>query len=77
MNVSANSLMNATGGANNNNSNPISALNNAGMVGSSQNLLASLLGGGTNTNSLVSLLQLQNQSNVSPILQLLSNSLKQ
>jgi hypothetical protein len=47
------------------------------MVGSSQNLLASLLGGGTNTNSLVSLLQLQNQSNVSPILQLLSNSLKQ
>ena len=56
MNVSANSLMNATGGANNNNSNPISALNNAGMVGSSQNLLASLLGGGTNTNSLVSLL---------------------
>jgi hypothetical protein len=77
MNVSANSLMNATGGANNNNSNPISGLNNAGMVGSSQNLLASLLGGGTNTNSLVSLLQLQNQSNVSPILQLLSNSLKQ
>ena len=77
MNVSANSLMNATGGANNNYSNPKSALNNAGMVGSSQNLLASLLGGGTNTNSLVSLLQLQNQSNVSPILQLLSNSLKQ
>ena len=77
MNVSTNSLLSSNGGVgtNNNNNNPISSMSSAGVNNNnnnSANLLASLLGG--NANSLVSLLQLQNQ-NV-PILQLLTNSLK-